>query len=294
MNYDDDIWPRVQPHAWKWERRTRPISLILMHATRSGILGRTPAQEYGSTINWFVSPDNGVNTDGDPDPEWGGMSSVIIGGGKSCRVLPHDCYPTYSLGHGDPIGLSIELGQNMDGTPFDERDLDLAARQSAEWCRQYRIPPNMLRWLSEDNHEGPGIARHDRSDNGRYYGKSDPGRAFDSAQFEARVRSYLEEDDVDEVARKAIEELKKTDAGLRSLLGAVGQHTRDNRALLQGAWSDHLALKKRVAEHMARQGEELGLPDDETTVQLWREVQAHLAEQDAKFAKIAEAAGGES
>jgi hypothetical protein len=239
MNYNDDIWPRVQPHGWKWERRTRPIRLILLHATRSGIAGRSPADEYGSTINWFTSPNNGVDSRGDPAPDWGGMSSVIIGGGKSCRVLPDEYYPTYSLGHGDPIGLSIELGQNIDGTPFDERDLDLAARQSAEWCRQYRIPPNMLRWLSEDNHEGPGIARHDRSDNGRHYGKSDPGRAFDNAQFEARVKSCLEEDEMDGVARQRIEDL-------RVFVGAVGQHSRENRAMLKALADDHFALKALV------------------------------------------------
>jgi len=101
-----------------------------------------------------------------------------------------------------------------------------------------------------------------------------------------------EEDDMDEVARKAIEELKVADNGLRTLLAAVGQHTRDNRALLKAAYDDHLALKQRVAEHIARQGEEPNLPDDQANAQLWREVQERIAEHEAKFAKIAEAVGG--
>lgn len=192
MRYDDDIWDSVRPHAWKWEPRTQPIRLIIIHATRSGIAGRTAAQEYGATVNWFVSPNNGVDTDGRPGFEWGGMTSTIIGGGKICRVMPDDVYPTWSAGHMDPVALSIEIGQNLDGTPFENRDLDLAARYVAEKCTEYNIPPRVLPFVSGDNHEAPGISRHDHSQNGRILGKSDPGSAFDDRAFETRVRLYME------------------------------------------------------------------------------------------------------
>lgn len=187
----DNIWADVRPHTWKWEPRALPPELILIHATRSGIIGRTALQEYLSTINWFKSPSNGINDRGDPQLDWGGMSNRIIGGGRHCLVMPDGYYPTYSLGHGDPIGLSIELGQARNGVAYEPRDLDMAAQLSAEWCGLYNIRPVVLVWLSEDNREKSGIARHDRSANGRYYGKTDPGEPFNDAQFAADVQRYM-------------------------------------------------------------------------------------------------------
>ena len=49
----------------------------------------------------------------------------------------------------------------------------------------------VLAFLSADNREAPGYVRHDRSANGSYYGKSDPGRLFPDREFEARVRELM-------------------------------------------------------------------------------------------------------
>ena len=189
MKFDDDIWPQLKAsgHTWKFKPRyDGKILLIELHSTRGGVPGHTAAQEYESTKNWFLSPNN-VQDGG----RWGACSSVIIGGGRICQVMPDEYWPSFCLGHADPVGLAIEIGQTFNETPFDLRDLELAAQYCAEKSRQYGIPVRVLPFLSADNHEAPGYVRHDRSANGGYYGKSDPGKLFDDRKFEARVREIM-------------------------------------------------------------------------------------------------------
>mgnify|MGYP001619625841 FL=1 len=194
VRLDDDIWDAVKLHPWKARPRYNgPITLVELHATRSGIVGRTPADEYSATINWFKSPNNINEALTRP---WASMSSYIIGGGKVCRVMPDHYWPSFSLGHADPFAISIEIGQNLETTPFDPRDLELTAELCAEISRGHSIPVRVLPFLSADNHEAPGYVRHDRSANGTYYGKSDPGRLFDDRAFEAAVQRFMQEDDM--------------------------------------------------------------------------------------------------
>ena len=183
-----NIWPQVRLDDWKYRTRTRPITLVEIHCTRSGIPGRTPANEYGSTINWSLTPNNINRVPGD---DWASMESFICGAGQVCRVLADNVYPHYSLGHADPEAISIEIGQNLQGTAFDPRDLQNAAQICAYFSERNGIPVRVLDWLSADNHEAPGYVRHDRSRNGQISGKSDPGRRFNDRDFEALVRGYL-------------------------------------------------------------------------------------------------------
>lgn len=200
MIVDDDIFAAIQLHPWKCKRRAgRPITLVELHATRGGIAGRTALEEYSATINWFKSPNNINEALTRP---WASMSSYIVGGGKVCRVMPDDWWPSFSLGHADPNAISIEIGQTLANAPFDPRDIDNAARICAEASLAYGIPVRVLPFLSVDNHEAPGYVRHDRSANGGYYGKSDPGPLFDDRAFEAKVRGFMgqpeqEGDDMD-------------------------------------------------------------------------------------------------
>lgn len=215
MRFDDDIWGSIRQHGWKYRRRTAVPTLIELHATRSGIVGRTAQNEYDSTVNWFKSRGNLVVV-GSPDDlmlrgaaaeagdDWASMASYIVGGGKVCRVMPEDIYPHYSLGHADHLAFSVEIGQNLKGTPFEPGDLELAAELCAELSQAHSIPVRVLDFLSADNHEAPGYVRHDRSANGRYWGKSDPGPEFDDRHFEALVRSYLEEEEDDDMAALAL------------------------------------------------------------------------------------------
>ncbi len=186
---DRDIWHRVQVDKWKYRPRLVVPRLIELHATRSGIPGRTALQEYGSTINWAMSKTNKNYRPGDT---WASMESFVCGGGQVGRVLDDGMYPHYGLGHADHEAFAIEIGQNLNTTPFEEVDLDNAAHICAFLCETYDIPPKVLPYLSADNHEAPGMVRHDRSANGRYLVKSDPGDLFDDREFEDRVRAYLE------------------------------------------------------------------------------------------------------
>lgn len=202
IHFDDDIWSDVEPHEWKWRRRTVKPTLIEIHATRSGIAGRTAEQDYGSTLNWAKSPTNIVTEDN--GYEWGSIENVVVGGGKVGRVLPRAITCHYSLGHADPLALSLEIAQATNDTAFEERDLENGAEIVASWCLLYDIPPRILPYLSGDNHEAPGLVRHDRSANGDHWGKSDPGTLFDDDAFERRVQRYMigEDDDMVQIVRE--------------------------------------------------------------------------------------------
>lgn len=206
---DETIWPQVQLHPWKFRRRIEAVRLVLIHASRG------PAAlelQYEATKNWQLSPANRFESGGET---WAAISSRIIGhDGRHCLVIPDDWFPAYSAGHMDPLAVSFELAQPDDATAFAAATLERAALETARLCRRYAIPPRVLDWVSADNHEAPGIARHDRSDNGRRWGKSDPGRWFEDRWFEGRVRYYMNiEDDLANCRLAA--GLRELAAGLR-------------------------------------------------------------------------------
>ena len=181
---DETIWPQVKAHPWKYAARTQPVRLILLHSTRGD---NTMELQYQATKNWQISPNNKA-----PDGTWASMSSRIISHlGQLCVTLPDGYYPTWSAGHMDPIAISYELGQRSNDMPFTEACLERAALEVAKDCVRFNIPAAMLPFVSGDNHEAPGICRHDHSANGVKWGKSDPGKMFDDLAFEARVKKHM-------------------------------------------------------------------------------------------------------
>jgi len=199
---DEDIWPQVRGHLWKYRRRTQPVRLVIIHSTRSG--RPDIGLEYQRTKNWFLSHNNRVAD----DPPWGSMASFIVGhDGRLCRVIPEDHYPTWSAGHMDPIAISFELAQPTNDAPYTEATLARAALEVARVCRTYRVPAVVLPWVSADNRQAPGIARHDRSDNGWCWGKTDPGRLFDDRSFERRVQRIMDLERELEETRRHVDEL---------------------------------------------------------------------------------------
>ena len=182
----ESIWTYIQRHYWKYRERIEPIRLILIHTTRGPI---SMNLQYIATKNWFISRDNRSK-----DGTWASMASKIIGAtGILCEVMPDNRFPTWSAGHMDPIAISYELAQPDNDTPLTEACLNRAALEVARDCLKYNIPARVLPYVSEDNHEQPGIARHDRSANGNHWGKSDPGDLFDDRAFEIRVQHHMEE-----------------------------------------------------------------------------------------------------
>lgn len=187
---DRSIWDRVQRHPWKYRKREYKPRMILLHATR-GAQRYNSVQEFEAMLNWQISPDNIIRGDGET---YASMANVCIGGGGLLmEIVPDGFYPAYSAGHMDPIAKSYEICQSNDGMPYDLRDIDRLVEEVAEDCVQFGIPPRELIFVSGDNREAPGIARHDRSANGKKYGKSDPGSMFPSLTFYERVARRVEQ-----------------------------------------------------------------------------------------------------
>lgn len=174
ITFAESIWSQIKPHVWKYEPRIERISVVLVHATRSGLPNRTSALEYSSTKNWFISPHNRtVDAAGRVSA---GMTNAVIGdGGKLCIALPDEFYPTWSAGHMDPIAWSVEIAQANNGDPYHPLDIERAEHEIAAKCRKYGIPAKSIQYMEGDNQQAPGIAYHDRSRNGTILGKSDPG-----------------------------------------------------------------------------------------------------------------------
>lgn len=185
MRIDDDIWPVVRRHAWKWGPARIEVAGIIWHATRSGIPGRTAAQEYASTLNWFRTPNNVVRTAAG-DPWYGAMAHYVIGGGRVCRALPEDLVPHYSAGAHDFHAISIEVAQATRDTPYERDDMALCRELAAELSDTYGFPLARLPFIDAHNRGWPGEVGHEDTAQGRASGKSDPGPLFWAA--------YLEED----------------------------------------------------------------------------------------------------
>ncbi len=187
MRIDDDIWPVIRPHQWKWQTGRVDVSGIIWHATRSGIPGRTAEDEYASALNWFRSPHNLVR-DGSGDAWYGAMAHYVIGGGRVCRALPEELVPRFSAGVHDFRAVSVEVAQATNGDDYDAGDVELCRALAAELSARYGFPLGRIPFVDAHNNGWPGEVGHEDTAQGRRQGKSDPGARFWSA--------YTEEDEM--------------------------------------------------------------------------------------------------
>lgn len=190
MTYPPD--ETIKPQPWLAVRRTKPIRLIVLHATRGNT---TQELQYQATKNWLLSPDN--NSGG-----WGSSTNRIISHeGQQCIAWPDEMQPTWSAGYGgsgsvwaiDEYAISFELAQASLTQPYREATLDRAAQEVAALCLKYSIPPVWLDRVEQTGAVPTGITGHESTDNGRHYGKTDPGVGvtFDTQAFIRRVESKL-------------------------------------------------------------------------------------------------------
>ena len=185
IRIDDNIWPIVQQHGWKWQRRGEPITGIIWHCTRSGQANFSPETEYGATLNWFRSPSNVVR-DQNGNPFYAGMANYVVGGGRLCLSVPEELAPRYSAGIHDFSSISVEVAQPLNGMPFDPRDIAICRALADDLASRFPIPRGRLLFARGSV---VGEVGHEDTAQGRGQGKSDPGELF--------WQSYMEEDMAD-------------------------------------------------------------------------------------------------
>lgn len=188
-NYPPD--ETIKPQPWLAVPRTRPIRLIVIHATRGDT---TQDKQYQATKNWMLSAQN--NSGG-----WGGSTNRIISHeGQQCIAWPDEMQPTWSAGYGtasvwaiDEYAISFELAQRTRTELFTEATLARAAHEVALLCAKHGIPPVWLDRVDQTGAVPTGITGHENTDNGRKLGKTDPGVgvSFDTAAFIKRVIAEL-------------------------------------------------------------------------------------------------------
>ena len=186
----------VLPQPWLWQPRFRAVRFLEIHATRGPT---SPEQQFAATVNWLQSPGNGSEAQG-----WGSSCSYVIDrDGTLAVVLLDDEMPTYSAGYGGPgsewsideYGISYEWCQSPAQEEFTTAQYERAAIEFAIKCVVFGIPPVMLDIARQAGAVPAGFVRHDRCENGRKLGKSDPGPKFRDDDFVALVRDVLAEEE---------------------------------------------------------------------------------------------------
>ena len=145
------------------EGRTEKIDLIVIHATRSGIPGNN---DRISTINWFKNPASHASSHRlyDTDGWVGGFVA--------------DWDTAWHAGYLNPRSLGAEVCQPTDDTPFTDLQVMTLAIGVRLWCEIHSIPK--VRVFDENQR---GIIGHDDTDQGQYWGKTDPGHMFPWDRF---------------------------------------------------------------------------------------------------------------
>ncbi|MBA2708329.1 MAG: N-acetylmuramoyl-L-alanine amidase [Gemmatimonadaceae bacterium] len=212
MTPDIDLWPEIQPHWWKWTRRSghpaNVIQGIIWHATRSGLAYGSLTAPYGApwtvgweltaTLNWFRSRNNGNEGNA-----IAGMSNYVIGDGKLVRCMADEMVPRYSAGVHDFHGISVEVCQPLNNEPYDPRDIALCRELAAELSGQYGFPLGRVPFVDGYNTGWPGEVGHEDTAQGRAQGKSDPGALFWLAYQEETDMTPAE---AEAIARKVFDE----------------------------------------------------------------------------------------
>jgi len=140
------------------EGRTEEIDLIVVHATRSGILGNN---DRISTINWFKNPRAQASSHRlyDTDGWVGGFVA--------------DWDTAWGAGYLNARSLHAECCQPTIDTPFTDFQIVSLANDVRLWCEIHDIPK--IRIFDENQR---GIIGHEDTAQGKSWGKTDPGYLF--------------------------------------------------------------------------------------------------------------------
>lgn len=162
------VWPQVQAHLWKYERRVHPITGILFHCTRGG-QSYDGAKELSAYRNWVISPNNRIN-------DYAGIASMGIGPGEILECMPDDYVPRYSSWPSDATKLSVEVAQSNLGQPIEAETISACVVYAREKAAQYNF--ELTRVFPTNDANWTGISGHEDTVQGKASGKSDPGEAF--------------------------------------------------------------------------------------------------------------------
>lgn len=136
---------------------------VIIHATRSG-KSMNPS-EFEGTLNYMATA--------------GKTSSqlVISRGGITARVVPDDRQAWHASEDNDNTwGIELEQGDEADG--FTDIQMEALARAGRHYMDTFGVPPVHVFSSSQ-----PGFVGHSETEQGKRFGKSDPGRLFDWDKF---------------------------------------------------------------------------------------------------------------
>lgn len=141
---------------------------IFIHATR-GPGDRTLEEEYRIAVNYLTTP-------GTP------ASAQFVVGPSEVTRLVRDEDSSWHASENNRTALSIEFAQPSSLPPFTEFQYRAGAEIVYEWCQSYGIPP--VRVFSQAHR---GVIGHEDSEQGKRFGKTDPGSQFNWSYFMSLV-----------------------------------------------------------------------------------------------------------
>ena len=144
--------------------RSRPITRILIHATRGGTA--PPEIERQATLNWFANPTSQASA-----------HAVIAVDGTIYRCVA-DENTAWHAGDKDPAlnenpgSLGVELVQARIESPFTQAQYTSLVWLVKDWCEKWLIPKDRSHILG-----------HEETAQGIEQGKTDPGPQFKWLMF---------------------------------------------------------------------------------------------------------------
>ncbi len=134
------------------------IKTVIIHCTRSGH-SMNPT-EFQGTLNYMATP-------GTTSSHW-----VVARDGTKARVVPDD-RQAWHAGVDNDNAWGIEIEQGAEGDGFT--DVQMAA--VVDICKGYRDDFGVPVRHVFDSHSG-GFVGHEETEQGRSYGKTDPGNLY--------------------------------------------------------------------------------------------------------------------
>lgn len=231
ITYEDDVWPSVQLHPWKYRLRNAQIDGIIWHATRGGQWydGHTELRAFK---NWVLSPNNRI-------ADYAGIAHYGIGPGTCLRVVDETRYAAaWSSWPSDLHAVSVEVAQSNRNQPIEAETIERCVQFALDASATYNIPLIRAAAPANDN-AWYGMIGHAETVQGRSSGKTDPDDMFWNP-FMKRLEDVM----------KNINELVDRVARLERIVALWGGRTvtasKDNLAVLRRIAGPNIEVGQRV------------------------------------------------